>query len=738
MPKTTQRSFHFGTREYAACFAPLPTPDPSFFRQQAVNYLENTFDSTVWYERPVCSLLKGERLTQGNISDTTNALGEVNGKQIWSTPQEWEALRQHILTYKPPVHDLRNVIRQVEEDLFTNHSGALIGHQCLDFAKQDGVTEVEEAVMANTVERRLNDLLIRDETQNVLSIDRKPIYVACVSNFSNFLDLSRKTLRSLEVGIPVVILGRSHTSQHVFRWVELLQELAADKIDTGMITYLSGSVEDLSHTLQNCPAGNLYATCSRDLAATLKATYPKTIASTGGPNTLVVTSNIPNEKDQKKNKDAPTDSLTRAVQDAIRISATIESAGQCTALRHCVVPTDTSDETLEALWSATVTPDGPAQALQAGKFDGVFTHTATPLPPDNPSDRQDVYQHPSERPQVAYKIASTLPVLDPPMNEYWRQVAVDFTKLDLAKSAEDRQALCTWLNTAQPISLAINGPRNEAFDVGLKLFDHTGLVVYTLGSTDATETMPAALTCQARPQDAECFGEFPPRNAMQKYSMFPVVIPSSNPSYGATYTDEYLTQQTMDTSWSAPTQALLEAIQDPLVRGYAMTVIRYLQDVDKDNPHFGRTAETRTTLWGLQRPPLHQAAHVYVPDTTSWDAVAPLFLLYYVTTARSQMVLTVHPDNKGVQELLDGHDIGYHVTDQADWQAQCDLQAADVFFSKVVTDQDEQSNPPKFCMAGLFALQHLPAGHIKSTAANDDEFLLRFKGLSKKWLSTLF
>jgi len=768
-----RRSFHFATPEYASCFVNLPEPDPAYFRRQAVDYLRQQYDPQLWYDTPVCSLLRGERLTAASataattatdgtttttttttaIMDTHNSLGQVNGKQIWSTNEEWTALQQHINTYQSNTKDLRDLIRMVEEDIMTHHAGFLIGNQCVDFAKQDGVTEIEEAVMANTVERRLNDQLLDAEERGEITIDRRPIYVACVSNFSNFLDLSRKTLRSLEVGVPVIILGRSHTSQHVFRWTELLLKLAVEQhgMDAGMITYLNGSVEDLQRILHSCEhaTGNLYATCSRALAATLKANYPRTVASTGGPNTLVVTSNIVEEKKDKKdennnknnnNEDGKTentsattpttttpDSLTAAVQAAIKTSAAIESAGQCTALRHCVIPPQTSDESLEGLWMSTTTAESPTDALQACKFDGVFSHQATPAPPS------DVYRHPPNQPNVSYKVSNELP--DGPMNEYWRQVAVDFTKLDLANSADDRRALCAWLNKHQPISLAINGPRAQVLEIGLELFDHTGLVVYTLGSTDSTDTMPPALTCQARPQDGEVFGEFPPRSDANKYSMFPVIVPSSNPSYGATYTAEYLKQQQVDPYWSAVTQKLLEGIQDELVRGYTVTLIQYLQSVDVQNPREGRTSRTRTSVWGLQNPPLGQSAHLYVTADASWDAVAPIFIMYYVTAARDQMILTLHPENKAVQQICDENKIPYHMAEQSEWQGQMDVQPESVFFHKVL---DSTSVESSFPMAGLYALQYFPAGHIKSTAANDDEFLFRFQGLSKKWLTTLF
>jgi hypothetical protein len=152
----------------------------------------------------IVSLLKGEMLTGGVEADTKNALGLTNGKQMLATKDQVEQLKQHIRTYQSPYNDLRQEMRSVEEKLFEN-AGFLIGNQTLDFQKQDGVTEMEESVMANAVERRLNDLLLRDETSGKIRVNRKPIYVSCVSNFTNFLDLFRKTVRSLEVGVPCVV-----------------------------------------------------------------------------------------------------------------------------------------------------------------------------------------------------------------------------------------------------------------------------------------------------------------------------------------------------------------------------------------------------------------------------------------------------------------------------------------------------------------------------------------------------
>lgn len=165
--------------------------------------------------------------------------------------------------------------------------------------------------MANSVERKLNDLLFQDELDMKVCINRKPVFVSCVSNFTNFLDLFRKTIRNLELGVPCVVLGRSHTIQHSYRWTELLVDLMEEEnIDLGMVTYLSTQLTDIKDITANCKdsAGMLYTTCSRELAKQIKSNYPNTISSTGGPNTLISTE------------------WTEGVQEAIRMSAAIECA----------------------------------------------------------------------------------------------------------------------------------------------------------------------------------------------------------------------------------------------------------------------------------------------------------------------------------------------------------------------------------------------------------------------------
>jgi len=201
-------------------FGEFPPVDVKTLRSDTVKYLEN-FESKAWFDDPVCTLIRGQALKKGDIVDTVDAFGNINGKQILATPEVVNQVVDHVKGLSPG-KDYRAAIRRIEERLLSEHAAFLIGNQALDFYKQDGVTEIEESIEANVVERKLNDLLLEDELAGRVRIQRHTALVGCVSNFSNFLDLCRKSLRNIELGIPVLILSRSNTTQHIYRWVQLL------------------------------------------------------------------------------------------------------------------------------------------------------------------------------------------------------------------------------------------------------------------------------------------------------------------------------------------------------------------------------------------------------------------------------------------------------------------------------------------------------------------------------------
>mmetsp|Transcript_19983 Transcript_19983/g.49720 ORF Transcript_19983/g.49720 Transcript_19983/m.49720 type:complete len:727 (+) Transcript_19983:44-2224(+) len=681
-------SFHFASSEYEKCFRDLPKPNVPFLKASSIEFLD-AFDKTSWYEDPISSLLNGKELRGGHSIETVNALGETNGRQEYATKDQIQALKDHISTFQSNENDLRESLRRIEQKLLTEHAGFLIGNQCIDFQKQDGVTEMEEAVMANHVERALNDLVLRDEADGKIEVNRKPIYVSAVSNFTNFLDLFRKTIRNLELGIPCVVLGRSNTAQHSFRWARLLMTLLEEeKVDTGMITFLSCPLVDIKDILQSCreQTGNLYSTCSRELAQAIKADYPNTVSSTGGPNTLVTS-----------------DWSNPAVRDAIRMSATIESSGQCTALRHVVAPIGTTEQDVAELLSDSTNISSADEALRQGAFDGVFAGHKGSQP--GPSAEEGYKRH--TKADASYRVLKdSLPPNG--IEEYWRRVVVDVSAINVKDQFDE---LVDWLNANQPISLGINGEtREESLDLGFRLWERTGLVVNTIGSPENP-----ALTCQARPQEGEIFGEFPPRRFLNQHTKFPVVVPSSTPSYDASYTNEYLEQQGKMQA-GGKVGSFLQDLSDSKIKGYCILLYQYLLDATIQNPKRGY-GSSRTAVYGLQRPPL--GTTTYLNCNSSVDDLAPFLFLFFATNADSQVAVV--SENADIKDFCDRHGI----TTLSSME-ESSLKSGNNFV-------DITTPFTTFSMVGNFITTLFPVGHIKSTTPGDEEFIARVSNL-EKWL----
>jgi hypothetical protein len=689
-------SYSFASPAYVGCFGGVPDADVTALRQAAINYMEK-FDTQEWYQRPVCTILNGVRREEGKRFRTVDWAQKENGEYIASGDDMLHEFIKFYQVFKPK-RDYREAIRKIDHELMNLPlAGVIIGNQSLDFGKQDGITEIEEAGQANLVEQRINDGLLADEDAGKVEIGRSPAFVGCVSNFSNFLDLSRKVMRNIELGVPAVVLHRSNTTQHTFRWTELLVDLFKKHgIDQGMISYACFDREQKNVLFQTFPFSPSYFTCSREVAEAIVKVLPKTMSSTGGPNTMVTTK------------------MTPEVGEAFLMSNMIENKGQCTALRHFVAP-ECSETQLEKLYAKVPVIERSLDSIKSKSFASLFKDQA-------PVDLPASYSRFKSQPLMSYRIDQKLPE---EIDEAWRVPVVDVTTPGSAEiyTPEFKLKLAQWLNKEQPIALAMNGDPLFAREI----FETTGLVVYTVGSLDKP-----ALTCQARPQDGEIFGEFPPRHELHKFTHLPVVIPSSTPGYNTVYTDHYLKQMSiaaLPTSmrWVEPIAAKAQSGE---VHGFLKLLVIYLFDSCGPKQGFGK----RTSLFGLQRPPLiADAPTVFrIARSTTGDDLLPSVIPFIVTNARTQLQLSVDPGvSSSVRGVLGSFT---HLLDKSQV-----VEEDQVAFEKRSASMSKYNllvlgeRPFEPILDFHWISRFFPMGHIKSVNQEDPDFIGTFM-VSKKWL----
>ena len=823
--RAARRGFHFGTPEYHSAFLPAVPVDSSALRAAAVAALAQKGDTTAaWrHASPVSTVLHGEVLGAGELVDTVDAFGSVNGSQLLASPDELDRLITHAATFRPARTDLREAARRAEATMLSVHAGELIANQTLDFGKQDGVTEIEEALQANEVERRLNDQLWEAETAGTISVPRRVGLVPCVSNFSHFLDMCRKCLRLIEIGVPVMVLSRTHTQQYPYRWFELLAaELKAEGVDPRYYTFCSASIEQqqrvmvAADTVDAAAAVAAAATAeaaaaagpgamaptpclftgARPLAQHIKATVsPGLIASTQGPNLMVALG------------------LPPSVARAAALSATIEHSGQCTALRVLVAPAaDASAEALEAMFEPTPSGGTAAEYLAAGTFAGVLhpPPASSPLAATagTPYEPPPGYTAHASQP-VAFKRRDTLPdsgaAAEPALEEHWRQVVVDVvTPTGPVGDAEVVRQVGEWLVRHQPISLAINGTTDDGVHaaataalaaapslssapatsaaspsasptaspsaavvaaalapldhlrVARALFERSALCVYSLG--DASQP---ALTAQARPQDGEIFGELPPLGEMGEVTTFPVLGPTPNAAFFASYapaalraraarhglvasatiasptTDRAAEEHSGATAGpdaSATVGALVAAAESAETRGYLLELASYLQTA-ANGPR--RCVGQRTGLYGLQRPPLDGTlTAMRCTELTTLDELLPFALVFAMTNAAPQGMLSIDPANDALLDELPRLQLRApglaELTLMLHTEAQFAASAVQATLARTVRPS-ELCAVHRFPLPQPFVTRLMPAGHIKSSRSDDRPFYQALEP-SPKWL----
>mmetsp|Transcript_77244 Transcript_77244/g.218439 ORF Transcript_77244/g.218439 Transcript_77244/m.218439 type:complete len:506 (+) Transcript_77244:99-1616(+) len=467
-----------------------------------------------------------------------------------------------------------------------------------------------------------------------------------------------------------------------------------------LLSYLSCSIEEQRRVMQACPLSPMHFTGSREIAAKIKEVNPRLIASTGGPNTLV-----------------STECTSKEIQNVVQMSNLIENKGQCTALRQWVCLSKGDDakrskisrETLEGMYGEMSQYKADAlESVETGAFAGILRCAQ-----NTNGDAQGKYSTLAARPEVHFKINDNeLPV---DIQEYWRRVHIDCTNLEEAKVGE----LIAWLNNEQPITLAVN---DDGWDLKHKFFESTGLVVYTFG----TKEKGYGLTAQARPQDGEIFGEFPPRKGFEAISRYPMLNPLPCSAWNTVLTAEHLLGYAEKGSGApAAAKSIVGAIEDPKYKGYANLLVEYLTDSCASNPYTvsKETGTGRTAYFGLQRPPIVEDYFTLI--NYGGAETKDLFLLHLlpfaITNSRDQCVVSLENGGDSLKDLVSST-LGIKVVDP---KAPLNL------FNDVRVDQAAKQF--EFCLPFLFCAKLFCLGHCKSTVPNDDEFLKEF-ATSKKWL----
>uniref|UniRef100_A0A7S1FIU0 Uncharacterized protein n=1 Tax=Noctiluca scintillans TaxID=2966 RepID=A0A7S1FIU0_NOCSC len=404
----------------------------------------------------------------------------------------------------------------------------------------------------------------------------------------------------------------------------------------------------------------------------------------------------------------------------------IENSGQCTALRHALVP-GASEADLKAAFENSPTVTSPVDALREGAFAGVFTGTDVEAP-FRATPGYTLHDAPGIN--IAYRANEALPADG--IDEMWRQTYVDLTtpQGDLSDSVD---GLSRWLVRNQPISLAVNTVGGDLTHAR-KLFEQTGQVVYTIGY----EGNPA-LTVQARPQEGEVFGEFPVRRDLGKYTRYPVVVPSPTPAYNSTYEPSFLEEaaRRAPPASLAYASTLLDLMKSPHSKGYCVLVMEYLADAV--GVHRGDGSQTggpnRTILFGLQRPPLGQQTFLRCGSSTTLDELAPTLIPFYVTNARDGLLVSVDSANASLLAHLRALNVLTVSEDAASFDTRCTSEEPyNVVPPEALADRNNHPDDLEtFPLVGQFVSLYVPLGHVKSTQSDDQKFV-EFFSASAKWL----
>ena len=113
----------------------VPAVDVAAIRADTLAALE-AFDEEAWYRDPLVTVIDGVAQEGGEEVDTTDAFGQVNGRQVQASAAVVDATIDHVLRYRSPATDLREQVRAAEARMLSVHAASLIANQAKDFMKQ--------------------------------------------------------------------------------------------------------------------------------------------------------------------------------------------------------------------------------------------------------------------------------------------------------------------------------------------------------------------------------------------------------------------------------------------------------------------------------------------------------------------------------------------------------------------------------------------------------------------------
>ena len=151
--------YNFGTTAYRSILkTKLPQADGKKLREKTVEYIKK-FEKKSWSEIPIVSYLHGELLESDKteVIPTVDAFGRENGRQILASKAGVDKVidfMQNAKDFHKGVNkDFLQAGREIDA-IFTDHeklAPIIIGNQCMDFQKQDGITEIEESIQVSDI-----------------------------------------------------------------------------------------------------------------------------------------------------------------------------------------------------------------------------------------------------------------------------------------------------------------------------------------------------------------------------------------------------------------------------------------------------------------------------------------------------------------------------------------------------------------------------------------------------------